>query len=81
MSHKSDTRMLALASSGQANPKLTKTPHTLRVKWHLGAYQGLCEQLPLGEAWWSLTCRDDPDYEIYLFVHEEDMVRFKLTWM
>lgn len=63
------------------NDILTSARYTVRVKWQPAAYRWLNHQLPYGESWWSLTCRDDPDYEIYLFVHEEDLTRFTLTWL
>lgn len=54
--------------------------HVCRMKWQVSAYEWLCSNCTHGVCWHSITCRDDPDYEIYLFVHESDMVRFQLTW-
>ena len=57
------------------------SPHSIRVPWIKSHYEWLKQHMRQREDWAILTCQKDPDFVIYLFVHESDMVRFKLTWM
>lgn len=59
----------------------TQFPHVCRVQWNRAMHDWLTYILEHGDLWYSMPCRSDPDYEIYMFKHEHDMVRFQLTWM